>query len=201
MKANEFNNNRLNRRKQLYRLKLGLQQMINHPILNCLWIVFVIFIYALKASIEQLRETVAILIEIPAFKSIFEVSLKIAVIIIPTISVIAIIQFIGYCFAIRDESDLAIVFGDRRDVNNQFPILISKKHNRKTGVTKREFYTSIPMSRWQEKRDAICDRLNIHIIGDIMYGGKSHNKGNLIYLESAKGRKPIERGDLYDDEF
>ena len=57
------------------------------------------------------------------------------------------------------------------------------------------------MKRWQEKKDAICDRMDIHLIGDITYGGRKKNKGNHIYFESAKGRKPMERGVLYDDTF
>ena len=42
------------------------------------------------------------------------------------------------------------------------PILIYKKKNRKNGVTKREFYTTIPMERWQENTDSICDVMDIH---------------------------------------
>ena len=74
-----------------------------------------------------------------------------------------------------------------------------KKKDKKSGVTKREFYTAIPMERWQEKKEAICDRMDIHLIGDITYGGKHKNKGHQIYFESAKGRTPTERGALYDD--
>ena len=109
------------------------------------------------------------------------------------------IQVIGFCFAIKDEADMEIIFGDKRDVKNQQPILMYKKKDKKSSVISREFYTTIPMERWQEKREAICDRMNIHIIGDITYGGRKKNKGHLIYFKSAKGRKPTERGVLYDD--
>ena len=57
------------------------------------------------------------------------------------------------------------------------------------------------MERWKEKKDAICDRLDIHLIGDITYGGKKHNKGNHICFESAEGRITAEREIMYDDEF
>lgn len=117
------------------------------------------------------------------------------------ICAIGLIQFVGFCFAIRDEADMEIVFGDKRDVKNQPPILYYKKRDRKSGVTKREFYTTIPMERWKEKKDAICDRLDIHLIGDITYGGKKHNKGNHICFESAEGRITAEREIMYDDEF
>ena len=42
---------------------------------------------------------------------------------------------------------------------------------------------------------------NQHFIGNITYGGKKHNKGNHICFKSAKGRKPEDRGGMYDDEF
>lgn len=51
------------------------------------------------------------------------------------------------------------------------------------------------------KKDAICDRLDIHLIGDITYGGKKHNKGNYICFESAEGRITEKRENMYDDEF
>lgn len=54
---------------------------------------------------------------------------------------------------------------------------------------------------WKEKKDAICDRFDIHLIGDITYGGKKHNKGNHICFKSADGRKPGDKGVMYDDEF
>ena len=51
------------------------------------------------------------------------------------------------------------------------------------------------------KKESICDRLDVHLIGDITYGGRKKNKGNHIYFESAKGRKSQARGVLYDDTF
>ena len=54
------------------------------------------------------------------------------------------------------------------------------------------------MERWQDRKEAISDIMNIHIIGDIEY---SNHNGNRIIFKSAKGRKPMERGVLYDDSF
>ena len=93
---------------------------------------------------------------------------------------------IGFLFAIRDEADIEIVFGDKRDVKNQPPILISKKKDRKSGVIKREFYTTLPMERWQEKKETICDRLDVHLIGDISYGGRKKIKVTIFILNLLK---------------
>ena len=90
------------------------------------------------------------------------------------------------------------VFGDKRDIVYYPPILMKKKFDKKRQITQREFYTSIPMERWVEKREALCDRLDIHLIGDFSYGGKKKNKGNQIFFESAKGRKASDKGPLYD---
>lgn len=198
MDSKQYNEQRHNRKKQQYRFFLGIQQLLNYPILNLLWILFadgvVFMVIAEKKYIVNMEVH-------SMFTTIFSVSMSAILIVFPVICAIGLIQLIGFCFAIKDEADMEIVFGDKRDVKNQPPILIYKKKDRKSGVIKREFYTTIPMERWQEKKDAICDRMDIHLIGDISYGGRKKNKGNHIYFESAKGRNPKERGVLYDDTF
>jgi hypothetical protein len=198
MNNKEFNEQRHNRMKQLYRFILGIQRLLNYPILNLLWIIFVVGVVLMNMAEKRYIAKIEVY---PMFTTIFSVCITIILIIFPVICAIGIIQLVGFCAAIKDEADMEIVFGDKRDVKNQPPILIYKKKDKVVGVTKREFYTTVPMERWQEKKEAICDRLDIHLIGDITYGGRKKNKGNHIYFESAKGRNPIERGVLYDDTF
>ena len=198
MDNNQYNENRYNRNLQWYRFIFGLQQMTVHPMVNILWIIFaagvVLLVWGEKQFVSRIE---AISIIVP----IFQWCMKAIVIIFPIICAIGLCQFVGYMFAKNDEADMCLVFGSKRDIKNQPPILIYKKKDRKSGVTKREFYTSIPMERWKENKDAICDRLDVHLIGNITYGGKKHNKGNHICFKSAEGRKPEDRGDMYDDEF
>lgn len=198
MDSKQFNEERHNRKKQKYRVILGIQQLWNYPLLNFIWVLFAVGVVCLMI-VE--KKYIANMDVYPMFESIFSVCMTAVIIMFPIICAIGIVQLIGLLFAIRDEADMEIVFGDKRDIKNQPPILIYKKKDRKSGVTKREFYTTIPMERWQEKKEAICDRLDIHIVGDITYGGRKKNKGNHIYFESAKGRNPKERGVLYDDTF
>mgnify|MGYP000882466080 CR=1 FL=1 len=198
MDSKQFNEERHNRKLQLYRFALGMQQFWSHPILNIVWLLVLCGMAVMKRIMDKWSvgiDTNSILADI------YSVSMTIIFIIIPMLCIIGMIQFVGFCFAIKDEADMEHVFGDKRDVKNQSPILISKKKDRKSGVIKREFYTTIPMERWQEKKEAICDRMDVHLIGDISYGGRKKNKGNHIYFESAKGRNPKERGVLYDDTF
>lgn len=198
MDNKKFNEQRYRRKKSTYRLWLGIQQFVNYPILNLFWVLYVIG-YILLVIVE--KKFIASMEVNSIFTTIFPFCMKAILIIVPIICAIGLIQFIGFCFAIKDEADMDIVFCDKRDVKNQPPMLIYKKKVRKSGVIKREFYTTIPMERWQEKKEAICDRMDIHLIGDITYGGRKKNKGNHIYFESAKGRNPKERGVLYDDTF
>lgn len=149
MDNKEFNKQRHNRKKQQYRFTLGIQQLWNYPLVNLIWGLFaggVVFLVMAKnkyiASVELY----------PMFENIFTVCVTVIIIIFPIICAVGIVQLIGFLFAIRDEADMEIVFEDKRDVKNQPPILISKKKDRKSGVIKREFYTTLPMERWQEKK-------------------------------------------------
>lgn len=198
MDNKKFNEQRHNRKKQQYRFTLGIQQLWNYPFLNFIWLLFAVGVVFLVIAKNKYIANINVY---PMLEGVFFACITAIVIIFPILCAIGIIQLIGFLFAIRDEADMELVFGDKRDVKNQPPMLISKKRDRKSGVMKREFYTTIPMERWQEKKEAICDRLDVHLIGDITYGGRKKNKGNHIYFESAKGRNPKERGVLYDDTF
>ena len=193
-----YNELRYSKKKQECRFRLGIQQFLNYPILNLLWVLLtggvVLMVIAEKRFVAYVEVY-------PLFETIFSACMTIMLVIFPVICAIGLIQLVGYCFAIRDEADMEIVFGDKCGVKNQPPLLFYKKKDRRSGVTKRVFYTSIPMEKWREKKDAICDRLDIHLIGDIMYGGKKHDKGNQICFESAEGRITAEREIMYDDEF
>lgn len=57
----------------------------------------------------------------------FSVCITIMLVVIRAICAIGLIQFTGFCFIIRDEADMEIVFGDKRDVKNQPPLLFYKK--------------------------------------------------------------------------
>ena len=198
MDNKKFNEQRHNRKKQQYRFTLGIQQLWNYPFLNFIWLLFAVGVVFLVIAKNKYIANINVY---PMLEGVFFACITAIVIIFPILCAIGIIQLIGFLYAIRDEADMELVFGDKRDVKNQPPMLISKKRDRKSGVIKREFYTTIPMERWQEKKEAICDRLDVHLIGDITYGGRKKNKGNHIYFESAKGRNPKERGVLYDDTF
>ncbi len=172
--------------------------MGNHPIINLIWLLFVMGVVIL-AKIESHLITLVDAGTLSAH--IFYICMNTIMVIIPMICAIGICQFIGNVFAKEDEADIFLVLNNKIKSNTQPPILIYKKTDRKTGVTEREFYTSFPMEIWKEYQNAICDRLDVHLISDFSYGGKKHNKGNHICFISAEGRIPEDRGDMYDEEF
>lgn len=179
------------------RLKLGFNQLIYKPILNLLWLL-VCFVTAI---IIVLKNELTEIINIPQIiEPVFNIALNIFVFLIPIIMIFAILEYIGELTARRDENKLMVAFSSK-DLRNGCPILINKRKIRGTDVTVREFYSNIPYDAWVEKKEAIADAMNVHFIEEIQYGGKGNNNGKIIVIKTAKGRKPIDRGILYDEEF
>lgn len=124
MDNKEFNERRHNRKKQECRFRLGIQQLWNYPIINLLWILFAGGVVLMVITEKRFVTNMEIY---PLFKSVFSACMTIMLVIFPVICAIGLIQFVGFCFAIRDEADMEIVFGDKRDVKNQPPIPYYKK--------------------------------------------------------------------------
>lgn len=83
---------------------------------------------------------------------------------------------------------------DEKDLKKGNPILVSKKLLNNKKVILREFYTNIPLNKWNEKKEDISHVMNITIIGNIQY-----SKKNLIQFKSVVGKTPKESCILYDD--
>ncbi|WP_285946500.1 hypothetical protein [Thomasclavelia cocleata] len=179
------------------RLKLGFNQLIHKPILNLLWLL----VCPATVITIILKNKIIEVITIPQIiEPVFNIALNIFVFLIPIIMIFAILEYIGELTARKDENKLMVAFS-AKDLRNGCPILINKRKIRATDVTVREFYSNIPYDVWIEKKEAIADAMNVHFIEEIQYGGKSNNNGKIIVIKTAKGRKPTNRGILYDEEF
>lgn len=179
------------------RLKLGFNQLIHKPILNLLWLL----VCLVTAIIIVLKKELTAIINIPQLiEPAFNIALNIFVFLIPIIMIFAILEYIGELTARRDENKLMVAFS-AKNLRNGCPILISKNRVRKTDVVIRAYYSNIPLSVWIDNKNAIADAMNVHFVEEIQYGGKSNNNGKIIVIKTAKGRKTIDRGILYDDEF
>ncbi len=197
MENNNYDIRRKNQIKQFMRLKLGFNQLIHKPILNLLWL----FVGLFTAIIIVLKNELTAIINIPQLiEPAFNIALNIFVFLIPIIMIFAILEYIGELTARRDENKLMVAFS-AKDLRNGCPILINKRKIKGTDVTVREFYSNIPYEIWIENKEAIADAMNVHFIDELQYGGKGNNNGKIIVIKTAKGRKPTDRGILYDEEF
>lgn len=197
MDDNTYNIRRKNQIKQILRLKLGFSQLIHKPILNLLWL----FAGLLTAVIIVLKNELVEMANIPQLiEPAFNIALNIFVIVLPIIMIFAVLESIGELTARKDENKLMVAFS-AKDLRNGCPILISKKKVKGTDVIVREFYSNIPYEIWIEKKEAVADTMNVHFVEEIQYGGKNNNNGKRIVIKTAKGRKPKDRGILYDEKF
>lgn len=194
---NQYLIQRLNRKKQWFRIRLGFIQLINKPILNFLWLFAVLVtIFAINAKTGLLE-----LLKLPQIpNTILNISLTVLIFLLSIISVFEILKAIGKQTARKDEADLIIAFS-AKDLRNGHPILMNKRKIKGTGVTVREFYSNITYDVWIATKEAIADSMNVHFVEEIQYGGKGNNNGKIIVIKTAKGRKPTDRGILYDEEF
>lgn len=198
MENNHYFITQKNRRKQLLRIRLGFFQFVHKPILNLLWLFVVAFIVVITILKNEILEITNIP---PIIKPIFNITINLFVFFIPALLILALLERIGELTARRDEAKLMIAFS-AKDLRNGCPILISKRKAKDTeDVTVREFYSNIPYDAWIEKKEAVADAMNVHFVEEIQYGGKNNNNGKRIVIKTAKGRKPADRGILYDEEF
>lgn len=177
------------------RYRLGFLQLIHKPILNML----LISLGALFIGLWIGKTRLITFLNVPELiLPIFRYTLCIISIIIPIIILLWLIKYIGELSARKDEADLQQAF-TKEELRNSCPILMDKRKVKGSNVTMREFYSAIPLEIWNTRKNAIADMMNIHFVEEIQYGGKSD--GRRIVIFTAPGRKPTERGNLYDEEL
>ena len=195
MKHDKYLTQRRNRLLLYLRLRLGVQQLLNRPMLNILLIPIIalfIILWKEKEKIISLFDVTAILL------SAFHFSITFMAIVIPLLLILLILESIGKLTARKDEVALMIAF-EPKELRNGCPILMSKKKLKGTSAIKREYYSDIPLYVWEEKKNAIADAMNIRFVEEIQYGGRANGKRVVIYTTS--GRKAESKGKLYDEEF
>lgn len=195
MKHDKYLTQRRNRLIQYLRLRLGVQQLFNKPILNILLIpIIVLFVVLWKEKNKAI-----LLFDVPEILlSAFHFSISFMAIMIPILLFLLILETIGKLTARKDEVALMIAF-EPKELRNGCPILMSKKKLKGTNVIRREYYSDIPLHMWKEKIEAIADAMSIRFVEEIQYGGRANGKRIVIYTTS--GRKAESREKLYDEEF
>lgn len=190
------------RRKQRSRICLGAKQLIHNPILNLLWLPVIIAVILIIWGKKIVLYYLTYDIDIPqTLYSIFNGIITFIIALLLILLVFAMLEIIGELTARKDENALLIAFGTKQ-CNFGCPILINKYRIKGTKVTFREFYSlAIHYKLWIDRQDAIADAMNVHFVDEIKYGGKNNADGNRIIIKTAKGRKSIGQGALYDEEL
>ena len=199
---NKDNNQHNAMRRKLLKMKgrifLIKSQLFAKPYL---WLIMLLWGYGAMQLWELEKEVVAS-VEVPtAIMPVWQYSVYGITVIIQIVIFIVLMRVIWFCSAWRDEASLARAFS-KQELRNGCPILFSKKKDRKSKVTRREFYSDIPLEVWQENKKAIADNMNVNFVGDgITYGGKNNSNGNKIVIHTKKGRIQEKKDGLHDSEL
>lgn len=180
-----------------FRVWLGVQQLWYKPYYN-LWLLllFAVFLFAWSNKEWFLPKQF-----IPtSIKPILVYCVSGFLLLALILFILVLLKYIGLKTARKDEGALITAFTPA-DLRYGHPIMISCKKVKHTDVTVKEFYSVIPMRRWNEKAGDIADNMNVHLVEAISYGGKNNNNSKRIVLHTAPGVRPKDRGTLYDEEL
>jgi len=130
-----------------------------------------------------------------------------ALVIILVIVVLAIFLLFGLLVTIgtprrAKEIEASLVHVALIDRYGFGPILVSNRGICHTDITSLTFLSrGISKEAWEKKRKDIEDRLNVHYVEEIKYGGKNGSNRNYIILTVAPGINEGRAELLYDDEL
>lgn len=180
-----------------FRVRLGMQQTLCKPAYIIYFLpLFILFFFGWSKKEWLLPEQFIPSSIMPILEYCISALLLLALILF----VLVLLKYIGFKTAKDDEGALIIAFTPA-DLRYGHPIMISCKKIKNTDVTVKEFYSVIPMRRWNEKAGDIADNMNVHLVEAISYGGKNNNNSKRIVLHTAPGVRPKDRGTLYDEEL
>lgn len=183
----KYNLREYNRKKSVFRLKLGIQQIILKPLLSFLILLPIISAFLLN-YIGKRFLTLFSVAEI--LNPIFSFCLNFVTVVLPIVFAVYILQTIGEIVAKKYESKISMCFD--KQLKNGSPVLVSKKQN-KNSITL-EWFAFIPKYIWEERQAYIADIFNARIIS-IDYG----KKANRIVITAVKGKTSNSEGVIYDE--
>ena len=179
-------------------MRLGISRLFSSPgylTVPALLIVLLFILWKHRWNIFPVNHVPEVLLPV------FRIAISTAVIFIPLVFQLGFLELLGNGTARRDEAAIMMAFSEK-DLRYGAPLLLRSKRIKGTRVAVKEFYSRIPLQTWMEKKDAISDNMNIHLVSPYMeYGGKRGDNGNYIRIYTAPGRKRPERGTLYDTEI
>lgn len=104
---NQYIQERYNRKKMRSRISLGVQILIQKPVINLLWVVLVACVLAVvygEGKFMSIYESESFL------REVMDVVLRIVNVVVTIAFILAIIESIGELTARKDEADMMLVF-------------------------------------------------------------------------------------------
>lgn len=193
---NKYNEERYNRKKNIYHWGLALQQIKFHLIMLALFLPIV----ALTIEIWAKMDLFLTIFEAPkTIRPIYEMTIKAFGVIIPILLTWAVIEAIGSLTARKDEQSILMAF-DEKELRNGSPVLMYKSRDKARGYISRVWYSPIPLGIWIERQDRIEHQMKETIIKELDYDEKA--KDNRIVMVSIKGMKRVKAEKPFlDDEL
>lgn len=194
---NDYLQEKYMQKMRWYHFCLGIRKIRLNPFLLALFFP----ILALTIFIWLNMDSATTFIDMPEFCNyLWSIIARVFGVIIPVLLCLAEIMGIGTLASRKDEAIVQTVF-PITELRKGNPILTFKGRDKERGYIIRDFYTLIPLSMWESKKDDICSAFNEHLVGDLHLGGKHNNDSNRIIIISAKGRRAEDRGNIYDDDI
>lgn len=189
-----YKEKRRKRRKEFYRIRLGMLQMLRKPYLAIMILPIIfgaVFIWQERAKVLQVFDVS------PLLEKMYDYIYCILAIFLPIILLIAVLESIGEITARKIEADLQETFNEK-ELRNGSPILVDKRRIKHTDVIEWELYSEIPLEIWEKRQNAIQDLMCVSFVDKIK---RNINNSRRIILTTRKGRGKREIGVVEDDEL
>lgn len=195
MKHSEYFSKREKRKETFLRVYLGVNELKQHPhkcIMGALIVAF--FVCFLKVG-KHLISLSALWASLDVIQYGFYTLIVIALV----LCLLVWVKQVGYLTAREDEANVSLAFKELTSKYG-YPVLVSKKKNETNGVTTREFYSHIPLYKWEEAQKDIEAQMNLRVVkSEFINGGKYNNDSYRIKFKSLPSTKFPDRGILYDN--
>lgn len=181
-------NKEYNRKKQLFRCRLGIEQIISKPLLSVVFLLPIISAFLLDYIVKRFLTVFSVA---EMLKPIFSFCLNFVTVVLPIVFAVYILQTIGELTAKKYEAKICMCF-DKKYLENGNPVLVSKKKDKKAVTL--NWFSFIPKDLWEDRQNYIADIFNLRIVS-IDYG----KKANRIIISAVKGKTSNSEGVIYDE--
>lgn len=185
------------RRKVIARFRLwhGFKRLFLEP-----WtLVFPLFLVIATALAWKNTDKLPLHSSIPEMELLGQFALSALVVFLSALLFLGLLSILGAPRRAK-KIDAALVHAGLVDRYDLGPALLSSRRVKGSSVQVLEFWSKgISLEVWEDKRRAIEDVLNVHMVEDPTYGGRKGNNRRCICLTVAPGTDNLPTAPLYED--